>query len=174
MADIQQATDVVLRQEDSRMSGVITTIPGDSGGRTRFGIAERWHPELTATGFFTTMPTAEALKVAEGVYAALAKPQVLTNCNAAIFVNSQDVLVVDAHSKPSAAAALIAQIKKDITTKPVRYLVNSHFHWDHTQGNAAYKARRGESGQHSTTEQVSTVSLNARKPGCLALIPGRC
>src|ERR1700681_2149979 len=79
-------------------------------------------------------------KVADGVYAALARPQILTNCNAAIFVNSQDVLVVDAHSKPSAAAALIAQIKKDVTTKPVRYLVNSHFHWDHTQGDAAYKA----------------------------------
>ena len=55
-------------------------------------------------------------------------------------MNSQDVLVVDAHSKPSAAAALIAQIKKDITGKPVRYLVNTHFHWDHTQGDAAYKA----------------------------------
>src|SRR5258708_3103069 len=79
-------------------------------------------------------------KVADSVYAALARPQILTNCNAAIFVNSQDVLVVDAHSKPSAAAALIAQIKKDVTTKPVRYLVNSHFHWDHTQGDAAYKA----------------------------------
>src|SRR5579862_8351641 len=37
------------------------------------------------------------VKVADGVYAALARPQVLTNCNAAIFVNSQDVLVVDAH-----------------------------------------------------------------------------
>jgi len=79
-------------------------------------------------------------KIADGVYAALARPQVLTNCNAAIFVNSQDVLVVDAHSKPSAAAALIAQIRKDVTSKPVRYLVNSHFHWDHTQGDAAYKA----------------------------------
>jgi cyclase len=79
-------------------------------------------------------------KVADGVFAALARPQVLTNCNAAIFVNSSDVLVVDAHSKPSAAAALIAQIKKEVTTKPVRYLVNSHFHWDHTQGDAAYKA----------------------------------
>jgi cyclase len=33
----------------------------------------------------------------------------------------------------------VAQIKKEITEKPVRYLVNSHFHWDHTQGNAAYK-----------------------------------
>jgi cyclase len=79
-------------------------------------------------------------KVADDVYAALARPQVLTNCNAAIFVNSNDVLVVDAHSKPPAAAALIAQIKKEITTKPVRYLVNTHFHWDHTQGDAAYKS----------------------------------
>ena len=51
-------------------------------------------------------------KVADGVYAALARPQVLTNCNAAIFVNSQDVLVVDAHSKPSAAAALIARSRR--------------------------------------------------------------
>jgi cyclase len=78
-------------------------------------------------------------KVADGVLAALAKPAALTNCNAAIFVLSRDVLVVDAHSKPSAAASLIAQIKKEVTDKPVRYLVNTHFHWDHTQGDAAYK-----------------------------------
>ena len=91
-----------------------------------------------APGASTNLFTIE--KVADGVYAALARPQILTNCNAAIFVNARDVLVVDAHSKPSAAAALIAQIKKDITAKPVRYLVNSHFHWDHTQGDAAYKA----------------------------------
>src|SRR5262249_25715137 len=71
-------------------------------------------------------------KVADGVFAALAKPQALTNSNAAIFVLDRDVLVVDAHSKPSAAAALLAQIKKEVTEKPVRYLVNSHFHWDHT------------------------------------------
>jgi len=78
-------------------------------------------------------------KTADGVFAALAKPQALTNSNAAIFVLDRDVLVVDAHSKPSAAAALLAQIKKEVTDKPVRYLVNSHFHWDHTQGDAAYK-----------------------------------
>src|SRR6202166_4123797 len=96
-----------------------------------------WAP-AKAPGASTNLFAIE--KVADDVYAALARPQVLTNCNAAIFVNSRDVLVVDAHSKPSAAAALIAQIKKDVTTKPVRYLVNSHFHWDHTQGDAVYKA----------------------------------
>jgi cyclase len=47
------------------------------------------------------------------------------------------VLVVDTHSKPSAARALIEQIKK-LTDKPVRYVVNTHFHWDHYQGNQAY------------------------------------
>jgi glyoxylase-like metal-dependent hydrolase (beta-lactamase superfamily II) len=105
-------------------------------------------------------------KVADGVYAALARPQVLTNCNAAIFVNSQDVLVVDAHSKPSAAAALIAQIKKDVTTKPVRYLVNSHFHWDHTQGDAAYKASGAKVDiiASDTTKQLMTqLSRNRLK-----------
>src|ERR1700676_4540056 len=101
-------------------------------------------------------------KIADGVYFALAHPQALTNCNAAIFVNSQDVLVVDAHSKPSAAASLIAQIQKEITTKPVRYLVNTHFHWDHTPGDAAYRATGGkvEIIASETTKQL--LAQNAR------------
>ncbi len=83
-------------------------------------------------------------QVAEGVYCARSRAQAEINCNAAIFVNSDDVLVVDAHSKPSAAAALIAQIRKDITPKPVRYVVNTHFHWDHIQGNQSYRAAGGK------------------------------
>jgi len=78
--------------------------------------------------------------VAPGVFFARARPQAQVNANAAIFVNASDVLVVDSHSKPSAAASLIAQIKKEVTPNPVRYVVNSHFHWDHTQGNHAYRA----------------------------------
>jgi cyclase len=75
--------------------------------------------------------------VADGVYAAIAKPAYKINCNAAIILLDDGVLVVDTHSKPSAARELIAQIKK-LTDKPVKYVVNTHFHWDHYQGNQAY------------------------------------
>jgi hypothetical protein len=80
----------------------------------------------------------EIEKIADGVYFALARPSAMVNSNAAIFVNSSDVVVVDAHSKPSAAAALIAQLREEVTPKPVRYLIDTHFHFDHTQGNSAY------------------------------------
>jgi cyclase len=75
--------------------------------------------------------------VADGVWAAIAKPAYKVNCNAAIIVLGDSVLVVDTHSKPSAARALIEQIKK-LTPKPVKFVVNTHFHWDHYQGNEAY------------------------------------
>ena len=88
-----------------------------------------------------TGPAAEDLfdikPVADGVYAAIAKPAYRVNCNAAIILLEDGVLVVDTHSKPSAARALIAQIKK-LTDKPVKYVVNSHFHYDHYQGNESY------------------------------------
>ena len=79
-------------------------------------------------------------KVSDGVFFAMAHPQALVNCNAAIFVRSKDVVVVDAHSKPSASASIIAQIKREVTDKPVRYVINTHFHWDHIQGNHSYRA----------------------------------
>jgi cyclase len=78
-------------------------------------------------------------KVAEGVYAAIARPQALINCNAAIFEQEKDLLIVDTHSKPSAVVSLVSQLRREVTQKPVKYIVNSHFHWDHTQGSPTYR-----------------------------------
>ena len=62
----------------------------------------------------------------------------MLNCNAAVIVNRDHVLVVDTHSKPSAAKALIKQIRDEVTNLPVRYVVDSHLHGDHAMGNEAY------------------------------------
>ena len=78
-------------------------------------------------------------KVDEGVFSAVARPAAMTNCNATIFESARHLVVADTHSKPSAAAALIAQLRQEVSRKPVRYIVNTHFHWDHAQGGAAYQ-----------------------------------
>lgn len=79
-------------------------------------------------------------KIADGVFAALARGRAIINCNAVIFENAKDLLIVDAHASPSAVFALVAQIRREITAKPVRYVVTTHLHGDHTQGLPAYKS----------------------------------
>src|SRR5436309_1546754 len=71
--------------------------------------------------------------------AAVAAARYKVNSNAAVIVTDDGVVVVDSHSKPSAARALYTEIQ-GITKKPVRKIVNTHFHWDHWQGNEVYKA----------------------------------
>lgn len=90
-----------------------------------------------ATGSAGAQELFDLQKVADGVYAALATPRTPINCNAAVVVYDEGVLVVDTHSRPSSARALISKIAA-VTDKPVRYAVNTHFHWDHAQGNHAY------------------------------------
>ena len=79
----------------------------------------------------------ELKKVAGGVYAAVAAPAYKINSNAAIIETEDGVIVVDSHSKPSAARVVVEKIR-EISSKPVRYLINTHFHWDHWQGNEVY------------------------------------
>lgn len=65
MADVQVAIDYVLSWEDTTLSGKITVDPG---GRTRYGIAEKFHPELTNCLFYGSMGQIAALQIARGIY----------------------------------------------------------------------------------------------------------
>ncbi|MBI4166444.1 MAG: MBL fold metallo-hydrolase [Acidobacteria bacterium] len=94
--------------------------------------------------------------VVPSVWAAIARPQYKVNCNASIIELDDGLLVVDTHSKPSAARALIEQIKT-ISNKPVRFVVDTRFHWDHYQGNAAYLS--------AWPAGVEIISSEARREG---------
>lgn len=67
MADVNAAIEYVLRLEDESLSGNITEIPGDAGGKTRFGISQTAHPDLG--DFFTDMDRDSALALAKDIYA---------------------------------------------------------------------------------------------------------
>jgi glyoxylase-like metal-dependent hydrolase (beta-lactamase superfamily II) len=81
----------------------------------------------------------ELKKVGDGVYGAIAAPRYKVNCNAAVIMTDDGVVVVDSHSKPSASRAMYQQIQ-GLTKKPVIKVINTHFHWDHWQGNQSYAA----------------------------------
>lgn len=62
MADFKTAFLFTLQHEDSTYTGKVTV---DAGGRTRFGIAEKFHPDLPEE--FFTGPTEDALAEAEKI-----------------------------------------------------------------------------------------------------------
>ena len=95
-------------------------------------------------------------KVADGVYAAVAAPAYKVNCNTAIIENADGVMVVDTHSKPSAARVIIERLR-EMTRKPVRYVVNTHFHWDHWHGNEVYPA--AYPGAEIVTNQITREAM---------------
>jgi cyclase len=77
------------------------------------------------------------VEIAPGVYAAYASGTIQTQSNSCVIVNRDDVLIVDTHVTPAAARALVQDIKA-LSDKPIKYVVNTHFHFDHTDGNQVF------------------------------------
>lgn len=123
-----------------------------------------------APGVFATPGTPDSVlstqyfdiqRVADGVYAAIGKPGVL--CNAAIIVTEAGVVVVDTHLRPKWARDLIEEIKK-LTEKPVRYVINTHWHPDHVQGNKAYYSVFGKQAEFISHENTRVDILGKAIP----------
>jgi cyclase len=91
-----------------------------------------------------TAPKAEddfqLVKVADGVYAAIAKPGGLASGNAGFVVGDGGVLMVDTFFTPTAVEELIEAIQSE-TQQPIKYALNTHYHLDHTGGNQVLAAR---------------------------------
>src|ERR1041384_4496656 len=81
----------------------------------------------------------ELVKMADGVYATIRKepPGLAVESNSLFIICDRDVIVVDAQSNVAATRAVLAALRR-VTTKPVRYVINTHWHDDHIVGNQVY------------------------------------
>jgi glyoxylase-like metal-dependent hydrolase (beta-lactamase superfamily II) len=75
----------------------------------------------------------QIVELATGVYARLHEG--LTN--GGIIVGDEGVLLVDSLRVPSFARRLIEDVRK-LTDKPIRYVIDTHSHWDHSWGNEEF------------------------------------
>jgi cyclase len=81
----------------------------------------------------------QVTKLAEGVYTIRHKDPFpgWTDGNTTVIIGDREVFVVDSCQQSAAAQEDIEQIKQ-WTNKPVRYVLNTHWHTDHNGGNRDY------------------------------------
>lgn len=76
-------------------------------------------------------------RLADGVYARVVSPDSNAVANSGFVVLDHSVLVFDTHFTPEAGAELRDAVRA-VTDRPVRYVINSHGHTDHTHGNQVF------------------------------------
>lgn len=121
-------------------------------------------------------PAPRKTQVADGVFIFSTAPygDVGLDGNSVVILSREGVLVFDSNGTPAAAAAVLAAIR-EMTDQLVRYVVNSHWHWDHWYGTEVY----GEAfpGLHviaheKTRRMMMGPALAFNRPGVETQLPG--
>jgi cyclase len=91
-----------------------------------------------------------------------------------IAVLSRDgVLVFDTNGTPAASAAVLNEIRS-LTDRPVRWIVNSHWHWDHWYGTETYQQAFPDVrivAHEKTRELMMGPALEFNRPGLETQLP---
>ena len=102
-------------------------------------------------------------KIADGVYYATSNGPMAAGGNHPIIINDRDVVLVDDGTTPAAARALLQDMKL-ITDKPVRWVVNTHFHYDHTDGNSVFGPDVEIIGHEYVRHAIADLDVIHREP----------
>ena len=100
-------------------------------------------------------------EVVPGVYHARGTGSLSVGSHGAVIVNDDDVLLVESHISPAAAYAVVEEIEA-LTDKPVRYVVNTHYHFDHAHGNQIYPDDVHVIGHEVTREMLESGASMGR------------
>lgn len=117
-------------------------------------------------------------RLAYGVYATVRRepPSLYFEPNALFIIGDRDVIVVDAQFSLASTRDVLAALRR-LTSKPVRYVINTHGHDDHITGNQVYRdafpgvefiAHRGVRDDLLTKAKRRRESFVKSLPGTLA------
>lgn len=131
---------------------------------------------LAAASAAPPRPAPTMVTIADGIYLFQTAPygDAGLDGNSIAIVSTDGVLVFDTNGTPAAAAAVLAEIRK-LTSQPVRYVVNSHWHWDHWYGTAVYQTAFPDLrvvAHEATRRMMMGPALEFNKPGLDEQLPG--
>ena len=131
---------------------------------------------LSSTVLAQTRPAPARIEIADGIYLYRTAPygEVGLDGNSIAIIENDGVLVFDTNGTPSAAAAVLADIRT-LTSQPVRYVVNSHWHWDHWYGTEVYTTAFPDVkviAHEKTKMMMAGPAIAFNKPGLEQQLPG--
>ena len=120
-------------------------------------------------------PAPTRTQIAEGVYLFQTAPYgpVGLDGNSIVVLSDAGVLVFDTNGTPSAAEAVLSDIRR-LTDKPVRYVVNSHWHRDHWYGTEVYTRAFPDAvviAHEKTRQLMAGPAIEFNRPGLETQLP---
>ena len=113
-------------------------------------------------------------EIGDSVFFATGTGAMTTMSNSLVIVNDDHAMLVDTSVTPAAARKLIAEIKSEVTDKPIEYVFNTHFHFDHSHGNQLFGDDTEIIGHDYVRSQHLADPLNQRTNRSFsAAIPGQ-
>jgi glyoxylase-like metal-dependent hydrolase (beta-lactamase superfamily II) len=97
-------------------------------------------------------------RIAEGIYYATASGTMQVGANSPVIVAGEETVVIDSGTSPAAGRALIEDVKA-VSTKPVKYVIDSHFHYDHLFGNQVFGPDVQIIGHDHTRERLKANTM---------------
>lgn len=88
--------------------------------------------------------------------------------NSSFVVGDDAVAVVDTQVNLPGAEMLLAAVRS-VTSKPIRYAINTHYHWDHTNGNSVFKRE----GAAVVASKLTADFMVSRSPRQKEFLSGR-
>jgi glyoxylase-like metal-dependent hydrolase (beta-lactamase superfamily II) len=147
-----------------RPQGLLYTRPQEDIVTNDWRHRAAWAVLFTAAALATASgaePAYRLERVAEGVYCATSRETAYVVANSAVVVGDESVLVVDSGATPSGARALVQAVRA-VSDRPIRYLVDTHFHFDHAFGNAAFGPDTVIIGHEATRALLGPDALHGR------------
>lgn len=94
---------------------------------------------LTTLAAPDSAPSIERVRLADDIYLFRASSDIdwWTQSNSLVVIDESDVTIFDTNTRPSTARLVLAQIRQ-LTDRPVRRIINSHWHMDHWLANQVY------------------------------------
>ena len=109
---------------------------------------------------------ASVRKIGDGLYATISDPSkgFTTLCNGGFIVGKDAALLVEGFAGPGGAAFQM-EVLRTVSQLPVRGAVDSHYHFDHSMGNAFYGANNIPVWAHAKVPSLMTQNYGALQAG---------